>query len=197
MKRVKRKVKSLINVPNVLTLGRILAIPIFVILFYLPYPGMHFLATLVFLFAALTDWFDGYLARLLKQTTKFGAFLDPVADKLMITTALVLVVAEFGAAYLALPAAVIVGREIVISALREWMAEIGKRTSIAVTKITKVKTTLQMAALTFLLLYRPGNTELWRYLGIILIYIAAILTLWSMIMYLKTAWPDLTLTKDK
>lgn len=185
------------NVPNILTLARILSMVAFIIFFYLPIKWGHSIAAFIFSCAAITDWLDGYLARNLKQATKLGAFLDPVADKIMIAIALLLVVGEIGSGYVALPAAVIVSREIVISALREWMAEIGKRTSVAVSKVAKIKTTLQMFALILLLIYRPGGVIFWKILGMILLYVAAILTLWSMIMYLKTAWPDLTLAREK
>lgn len=182
------------NVPNLITLTRILLIPVFVLVFYLPFKGNHILAAVIFTVAALTDWLDGYLARSLKQMSKLGAFLDPVADKLIVAVALVLVVGEKGLPYLAIPAAVIVGREIVISALREWMAEVGKRASIAVSFIAKIKTSIQMVALIILLLYKPNlESSLWiGAAGYILLWIAAILTLWSMVLYLKTALPDLT-----
>ncbi len=180
------------NVPLLLTYMRIFLIPAIVIAFYIPDRFGHIVATILFALAALTDWFDGYLARNLNQTTKFGTFLDPVADKLVVSVALILIVAEIGKAYIVIPAAVIIGREIIISALREWMAEIGKKTSTAVCLIAKIKTTLQMFAVGSLLLYCPtfGNTFL--ILGVILLYFAVGLTLWSMYMYLKTAWPDLT-----
>lgn len=180
------------NIPNLLTLLRILLIPVLVLIFYLPFKGNHVLAAVIFLLAALTDWLDGYLARSLKQTSRLGAFLDPVADKLIVAVALVLVVGEQKLPFLAIPAAVIVGREIVISALREWMAEIGKRASVAVSVIGKFKTALQMLALAVLLLYKPGTYGWIGIMGYSLLYIAAILTLWSMVMYLKAAWNDLT-----
>jgi CDP-diacylglycerol--glycerol-3-phosphate 3-phosphatidyltransferase len=185
------------NFPNALTLLRILLIPAFIILFYLPWRWGHLCAASIFAFAAVTDWIDGYLARSLKQVTRFGTFLDPVADKLVIVTALVLVVGEFGKIYVTLPAAVIVGREIVVSALREWMAEMGKRTSVAVSMVAKFKTFLQMVALAFLLVFDQASSIWYRYLGMILLYIAAGLTLWSMIMYLKIALPDLTFPQEK
>lgn len=181
------------NIPIFLTLLRIIAIPFMVLCYYLPSPWGHFLAALIFSAAAFTDWLDGFLARNLKQNTRFGAFLDPVADKLIVATALVLISAEIGKAYLAIPAAIIVGREIVISGLREWMAEIGKRTSVAVTWVAKIKTVLQMVSLIFLLLYSPQHPNQLIYIaGVVSLYVAALMTLWSMIMYLKTAWPDLT-----
>lgn len=186
----------MLNIPNYLTFFRILAIPLIVIAFYLPWHLAHPLSSIIFILACLTDWLDGYLARNLSQTTQFGAFLDPVADKLMVVVVLVLVVSALPGPFLAVPAAIIVGREVVISALREWMAEIGKRTSVAVSLVGKAKTLIQMAALGFLLWYRPVpttfNTTIFV-IGSILLYLAAALTLWSMLMYLKAAWPDLTL----
>lgn len=181
------------NVPNNLTLLRIALIPVFVVVFYLPYPWVHVATTAIFGLAAVTDWLDGYLARRLRQTSVFGAFLDPVADKLMIAVALVLLVdvnpTGLHGAVLALPAAVIIGREIAISALREWMAEIGERAQVAVSAIGKVKTTAQMIAL-LLLLYREPVGEFPTVLvGLLAIYLAAALTLWSMVIYLRAAWP--------
>jgi CDP-diacylglycerol--glycerol-3-phosphate 3-phosphatidyltransferase len=185
------------TIPNLLTLFRLLLIPVVVVLYYLPFEWGHTSAAIVFICAAITDWLDGYLARNLKQTTKFGAFLDPVVDKLMVAVALVLVVGESKLPFLAIPAAIIVGREILVSALREWMAELGKRTSVAVSMVAKIKTVVQMLALVLLLLYTPQNNQLMQIIGSVLLYIAAALTLWSMIMYLKIAWPDLTLSPEK
>ncbi|EKE00736.1 MAG: CDP-diacylglycerol-glycerol-3-phosphate 3-phosphatidyltransferase [uncultured bacterium] len=179
------------NFPTLLTYFRIILIPAIMVAFYLPGSFGHLLAAIIFAIASLTDWLDGYLARNWNQTTKFGAFLDPVADKLIISIALVLIVAEMGSAYIAIPAAVIIGREIVISALREWMAEIGKKTSVAVSRVAKIKTTLQMFAVGSLLLHHPAYGVKFLILGTILLYLAAGMTLWSMYMYLKTAWPDL------
>jgi CDP-diacylglycerol--glycerol-3-phosphate 3-phosphatidyltransferase len=187
----------MINVPNLLTMLRLLLVPVIVIFYYLPVTWAHVAAAIIFAVAAATDWLDGYLARNLKQMTKFGAFLDPVADKLIVAVALVLVVGELRMPFLAIPAAIIVGREIVVSALREWMAELGKRTSMAVTMVAKVKTMAQMFALVLLILYRPGDPFLLQFFGSFLLYIAAVLTLWSMIMYLKIAWPDLTLSPEQ
>ncbi|HBC33568.1 MAG TPA: CDP-diacylglycerol--glycerol-3-phosphate 3-phosphatidyltransferase, partial [Marinobacter adhaerens] len=143
----------------------------------------------IFGLAAATDWLDGYLARKLDQSTPFGAFLDPVADKLMVAVALAVLIEEHSAILLTIPATVIIGREIVISALREWMAEIGSRASVAVSYIGKIKTTAQMAAIVGLLAFPPG--VLWANVALALLYIAAILTLWSMGLYLKAAWADL------
>jgi len=182
------------NIPNLLTFLRIFLIPAIVFTFYIPGKFGHMSATIIFACAALTDLIDGYLARNLNQLTKFGAFLDPVADKLIVSVALILIVAELGKAYIAIPALVIIGREIAISALREWMADIGKRTSVAVSYIAKIKTTLQMLAVGLLLLYCPicGYGDGFLIFGLILLYISAGMTLWSMYMYIKVAWPDLT-----
>jgi CDP-diacylglycerol--glycerol-3-phosphate 3-phosphatidyltransferase len=167
---------------------RIVLIPVMVLLFYLPFSGHLFAAAGVFTLAAITDWVDGYLARRLGQMTAFGAFLDPVADKLIVAVALVLLVERHNNLLFTLAACVIIGREIVVSALREWMAELGKRTSVAVSMIGKVKTTFQMLAIIVLLAVdaqRDGSEIL--ALGVLLLYIAAALTLWSMVQYLRAA----------
>ncbi|WP_166263657.1 CDP-diacylglycerol--glycerol-3-phosphate 3-phosphatidyltransferase [Marinobacter caseinilyticus] len=177
------------NLPNILTLSRIVMIPIFVVIFYLPYGWSYMVSAGIFGFAAATDWLDGYLARRLNQSTPFGAFLDPVADKLMVAVALTVLIEEHHNILLTLPATIIIGREIVISALREWMAEIGSRASVAVSYIGKIKTTAQMVAIVMLLSVPPG--EVWAFVGVVLLYIASVLTLWSMFLYLKAAWPDL------
>ncbi len=182
------------NIPNYLTLARILLIPIMVIFFYLPFDGNHFFAALTFAIAAITDWLDGLLARKLNQVSPLGTFLDPVADKVIVAVALVILVGEPHLRYITIPAAIIVGREIVISALREWMAEVGKRASVAVSVVGKFKTIVQMLALISLLLYSKDSSQFILILGYVLLYTAAILTLWSMFMYLKAAWPDLTLS---
>ncbi|WP_458524671.1 CDP-diacylglycerol--glycerol-3-phosphate 3-phosphatidyltransferase [Onishia taeanensis] len=178
------------NIPNILTLARIAFIPLLVVIFYLPYSWSMLLAAALFGLAAITDWLDGYLARRWDQSTPFGAFLDPVADKLMVAVALALLIERYDAAWLTLPALVIIGREIVISALREWMAEMGKRGTVAVSSIGKVKTTLQMIALLLLLGFTPGS--LIAQLGVATLYLAAALTLWSMQQYLRAAWPHLS-----
>lgn len=185
------------NIPNTLTLFRIALIPVFVLLFYLPYTWSFMASALVFAFAALTDWLDGYLARKLNQSTPFGAFLDPVADKLIVSIAIVLLVERFGLWWFTLPAIVIIGREILISALREWMAELGKRTSVAVSNIGKIKTSLQMLSILVLLAAAPDRSGVWVELGVAMMYGAAILTLWSMVAYLKAAWPEFELGKPK
>ncbi|PMR77029.1 CDP-diacylglycerol--glycerol-3-phosphate 3-phosphatidyltransferase [Billgrantia endophytica] len=178
------------NIPNILTLARIAFIPLLVVFFYLPFVWSMPLAAGLFALAAVTDWLDGYLARRWDQATPFGAFLDPVADKLMVVVALALLIERFDSMWLTLPALVIIGREIVISALREWMAEMGKRGSVAVSWLGKVKTTLQMIALLLLLAFVPG-TQL-AVVGVATLYVAAILTLWSMVLYLRSAWPHLS-----
>ena len=177
------------NLPNILTLSRIIMIPVFVVIFYLPVGWSYLVSAAIFGLVAATDWLDGYLARKLNQSTPFGAFLDPVADKLMVAVALAVLIEEHSAILLTIPATVIIGREIVISALREWMAEIGSRASVAVSYIGKIKTTAQMAAIVGLLAFPPG--VLWANVALALLYIAAILTLWSMGLYLKAAWSDL------
>lgn len=176
---------------NQLTLFRIVLIPLLVLVFLLPVWWSFPLSSALFGVAALTDWLDGYVARRYEQSTPFGAFLDPVADKLMVAVALVLLVGEHASAWMTVPAAVIIGREIVISALREWMAELGKRASVAVSYIGKVKTTFQMIAILILLFFDPTQYPMWTLLGYITLYVAALLTLWSMVMYMKAAWPVL------
>lgn len=178
-----------INIPNTLTILRILLIPVLVIVFYVPFDNHLLVAAGIFAAAAVTDWFDGYLARRLGQMTAFGAFLDPVADKLMVAIALVLLVERHDTLLFTLAACVIIGREIVISALREWMAELGKRTSVAVSYIGKVKTAFQMVAITGLLAIDPATDENWLLaLCYLVLYAAAVLTLWSMVVYLRAAW---------
>jgi CDP-diacylglycerol--glycerol-3-phosphate 3-phosphatidyltransferase len=180
---------SFLNLPNILTLLRIVLIPIFVLVYYLPLPWHNVLTTLIFGLAAITDWFDGYLARRYNQTTPFGAFLDPVADKLIVATVLVLMVQHYADPYIAIAAAIIIGREITISALREWMAELGQRAAVAVSAVGKIKTTMQMIAL-FMLLYEQPLFGLPIYeMGYIALFLAAVLTLWSMFIYLRAALP--------
>lgn len=173
-----------LNFPTFLTLFRVVLIPFFIIAFYLPVEWAPFAATAIFFVASITDWFDGYLARKWKQTTRFGAFLDPVADKVIVAAALVLIVEYYHAFWITLPAIVMIAREIIISALREWMAEIGSRATVAVSWVGKVKTTAQMLALGGLLWRQAPWMEI---AGFVLLYIAAILTIWSMLQYLKAA----------
>ena len=179
------------NIPNVLTLLRIVLIPVFVLLFYLPVEWARFGCALVFAVAAVTDWFDGYLARRWGQVSPFGAFLDPVADKLMVAVALLLLVQADPTPALAIPAAVIIGREITISALREWMAELGARAEVAVSVIGKIKTAVQMVAILLLIYETPVAGIPVFTVGFVLLYVAAALTLWSMVLYLRAAWPSL------
>lgn len=181
----------ILSLPNWMTATRIMLIPIFVLAFYLPFSFSHTFAAVIFALACFTDWLDGYLARKLEQSSSFGAFLDPVADKLLVSTSLLLLLGERELLYITLPAIIIVGREIVISALREWMAEIGQRVSVAVSYIGKVKTIIQMLAIFLLVAYSPFSSW-WGVTGIILLYVAAGLTIWSMVVYLMIAWPELT-----
>ena len=180
------------NVPNILTLLRIILIPVLVLVFFFSGQWSYQLSAAVFGLAALTDWLDGYLARRLRQLSPFGAFLDPVADKLMVAVALVLLVQDNPDYKYAIPAAIIIGREIAISALREWMAELGERTRVAVSIIGKIKTTLQMVAILLLLYKVPLGPLPTHLVGTVLLYIAALLTLWSMVVYLRAAWPLLS-----
>ncbi|MEQ8290047.1 MAG: CDP-diacylglycerol--glycerol-3-phosphate 3-phosphatidyltransferase [Gammaproteobacteria bacterium] len=179
------------NIPNTLTLLRIVLIPVFVLVFYLPIGWSNEVACIIFVVAAVTDIFDGYLARRLNQLSKLGAFLDPVADKLMVAVALVLIVERQPNIVLALPAAVIICREITVSALREWMAEIGARSKVAVSLLGKVKTISQMVALGFLIFHESVLGLPVYGIGLVLLYVAAILTLISMFQYLRIAWPEL------
>ncbi|MFB6348329.1 CDP-diacylglycerol--glycerol-3-phosphate 3-phosphatidyltransferase [Moraxella sp. ZJ142] len=203
---------SVFNLPNNLTIARIAMIPLFVAIAYWP-PALgigvaaipnnaiarlgmldysdsmlrHLLLTLVFILAAITDWLDGYLARRMNMTSAFGRFLDPVADKLMVAVALIILVQWHPNIVMATSAMVIISREIAVSALREWMAELGARTSVAVSYVGKLKTAFQMIAITVLLL----NWQSLEMVGYVLMVIAVILTLWSMMIYLKAAWPYL------
>lgn len=170
---------------------RILLVPVFVGVFYLPVPWANVACTTLFAIAALTDLLDGYLARRLKQISAFGAFLDPVADKLMVAAALVLLVQAIPTPGVAIAAVIIIGREITISALREWMAQLGNRTTVAVSMVGKLKTTAQMAALLLLLYREPLGGFPTLAAGLGLLFIAAALTLWSMFHYLFAAWPIL------
>lgn len=179
-----------VNLPNFLTLLRIMLIPVFVLVYYQAGAWSYWITTGIFVFACLTDWLDGYLARRLHQESRFGAFLDPVADKLIVVVALVLLVQSYGVALLSIPAVIIISREIIISALRELMAQHGRGAKVAVAYIGKIKTTLQMTAIGVLLSQphilnwsNPIST-----LGFVLLYISVILTLWSMLIYLHASW---------
>lgn len=182
------------NLPILLTWLRIVAIPLMIAVYFLPasWAGSHerdLIATLIFIAAAITDWADGYLARKLDQTSAFGAFLDPVADKLMVAAALIVLV-QLGRAD-AIVATIIIGREITISALREWMAKIGASKNVAVSMLGKIKTAAQMLAIPALLYSAPFFGLDLRQIGNWLIWIAALLTLWSMGYYLRMAWPEI------
>jgi CDP-diacylglycerol--glycerol-3-phosphate 3-phosphatidyltransferase/cardiolipin synthase len=180
------------NLPNTLTWIRIALIPLFVIVFYLPVPWARPASAIIFSLAGITDWLDGYYARKLGLTSSFGAFLDPVADKLMVAVALVLLVQQDTRITVTLAAAVIIGREITISALREWMAELGRRSHVAVSQIGKYKTIAQITAL-IMMLYHEDLFFIPMYeAGYVFLLLAAVLTLWSMARYLVAAWPVLT-----
>ena len=180
------------NLPNTLTWLRILMIPAIIILFYvLPYPWADPAACAAFALAGITDSLDGYYARKLGQTSRLGAFLDPVADKLIVAAALILIVSRDPRWFLVIASIVIIGREIAVSALREWMAEIGARGKIKVSLLGKYKTIMQIVGLSFLL-FRQSlfGIPIYKF-GIILTAVAVVLTLWSMIAYLRLAWPEL------
>jgi len=177
------------TIPNLLTFFRIIAIPLIVVIYYLPFPWAGQASGIVFGLAAVTDWFDGYLARRLNQTSKFGAFLDPVADKLIVSTALVVLVQNDPTVVLMAVAAIIIGREITVSALREWMSEAGARSRVKVTFFAKWKTTVQMFGIGFMLYQEPSFGLPIYEIGGALLIAAAGLTLWSMVDYLRSAWP--------
>ena len=179
------------NLPNILTLSRIIMIPLMVFCFYFwSADNAHYIAGWVFMIASFTDFADGYLARKLNQSTPLGAFLDPVADKLSVVIALALLIEHYATILLTLPAIIIIGREVVISALREWMAELGQRAEVAVSSIGKVKTFLQMSSITMVMGFAEDH---WMgILGMVGLYAAAALTIWSMVEYLRAAWPQLT-----
>ena len=184
------------NLPNILTLLRIALIPVFMIVYYTSWEWNNLAAAAIFGLAAATDWVDGYVARKYNLITAFGAFLDPVADKLIVVAAMVMLLEVHATPWFSLPAIVIIGREIVISALREWMAEMGYRGTVAVATIGKVKTWVQMVAIALLLAAKPEQ-EFLTSLGFVSIYVAAALTLWSMVHYLRAAWPQLSAGEDK
>lgn len=178
-----------ITIPTAVTLFRIGLIPLFVIVFYLPYPWADLAAAAIFAFASVTDWVDGYLARVLKQESSFGAFLDPVADKLMVVVAIVLIVERHPSIYVAIPSVIIVAREVSVSALREWMAELGSRAAVQVSFIGKAKTTTQLISL-LLMIYSEPYFDLPTFqIGLAGYYLAAFFTVVSMAQYLKAAWP--------
>lgn len=186
------------TIPNQITFFRILLIPVFLVVFYLPVSWHHFGAAFVFFLASISDALDGYLARRLKQSTAFGAFIDPVADKLMVAVALVLIVQDYQSIWITIPAFLMVGREIFISAIREFMSSHGQRDAVAVSNLGKLKTAAQMLALIGLI-WRPDYDvplilfnfpmEWFMNLAYALYFIATILTVWSMTQYFLIAWP--------
>jgi len=181
-----------ITLPTAITLFRIALIPLFVVVFYLPFNWSNFAAAAIFGFASLTDWIDGYLARALKQESSFGAFLDPVADKLMVVVAIILLVEAHPSINVAIPSIIIVAREISISALREWMAELGSRNTVQVSWVGKAKTATQLVSLLLMIYAEPFAGLPIFDIGLAIYYLAASLTLFSMIVYLRAAWPIIT-----
>ncbi|ACQ68152.1 CDP-diacylglycerol--glycerol-3-phosphate 3-phosphatidyltransferase [Candidatus Williamhamiltonella defendens] len=176
-----------INIPTWLTILRLAFIPFFIVAFYLPFSWAPLTCAMIFVLAAATDWFDGFLASRWKQTTRFGAFLDPVADKIIVAIALILISERYHVWWVTLPAATMISREIIVSALREWMAELGKHNSIVVSKLAKLKTTVQMISLIGLL-WSPGyNVEM---ISMILLYVATVLSFSSMFRYFNAVWKN-------
>jgi len=183
--------RNAMNLPNILTMSRIVMIPVFVVIFYLPVQWSYMVSAAIFTLAAVTDWLDGYLARKLEQTSPFGAFIDPVADKLIVVVALVMILFKSPEWYVLIPVILIIAREITISALREWMAELGQRAAVKVSALGKWKTTFQMIAISCLIFYKPLFGLPIFEVGIVLLYLAAWLTLQSMWNYLRAALPML------
>ncbi|MBV1911220.1 MAG: CDP-diacylglycerol--glycerol-3-phosphate 3-phosphatidyltransferase [Kangiellaceae bacterium] len=192
------------NIANLLTSFRILCIPLLVFFFYLPVTWGQTTAAIIFAIVGWTDWFDGWVARTFDMQSKLGEFLDPVADKLMVAASLVLLVEQHATFWIAVPALVIISREITVSALREWMSEHGERSAVKVVNIAKLKTLMQLSAIFFLLL--AGKEESitsvfehsWLYIvGYIFLYVAVGLTLWSMMIYLQATWPSLNSAQHK
>ncbi len=182
--------KFLSFIPNSLSILRIAFIPLFV-LFYITSGSLHWVAGMLFALACFTDWLDGLVARKFGVTSKFGAFIDPVADKLVVVSALVVLIGSYGSLWLTLPGIVIVGRELLIASLREWMAEVQARSQISVNLIAKVKTAIQMVAIVILLANPPILNKPWTIIGLVLVYIATAFTLWSMVIHLRAAWGKL------
>lgn len=176
------------NWANMVTCSRIALIPVVMLLYTSDFPWHHLWATAVFGLASFTDWLDGYLARRLNQASEFGAFLDPVADKLLVALILVLLVERYSSIWFVIPVALIIGREILISALREWMASRSQRDVVAVAFAGKLKTTVQMIAILILLFSDPDGFALFWISGYVFIYVAAVLSLYSMIQYFAAAW---------
>ncbi len=179
------------NLPNLLTLVRIALVPVLVVTFLLPWKWSYLLGAGVFALASITDWLDGYLARRWQQTSQFGAFLDPVADKLIVVSALVMLVGAHANVWMSVAAVVIVGREVAISALREWMADMQRKGLVAVSWVGKAKTAVQMVAILVLLAHPADFSLALVWVGYGLLYVATVLTLWSMVAYLRAAWPTL------
>ena len=180
-----------LTIPNLLTSFRIVAIPLVVLIYYLPADWAGQAAGVLFGLAAITDWFDGFLARKLDQTSRFGEFLDPIADKLLVSTSLIVLLHNDPTWYLALFVAIIIGREIAVSALREWMSQLGSSAAVKVTYFAKWKTTLQMFGIGFMLYQTPSFGIPVYPIGQILLAAAAGLTLWSMVEYVKASWPTI------
>ena len=176
--------------PNMLSIYRIALVPVFVVLYLLINDNL-WIAGVIFAIASLTDWLDGFLARRFGVSTTFGAFLDPVADKLAVIAALVVLIGAFGSWLVTLPGLVIIGRELLISSLREWMAEMNVRAKVAVNNLAKIKTLLQMVAIFILLSNHPELSRPWVIIGILLIYVATLFTLWSFFVHFKAAWPTI------
>jgi CDP-diacylglycerol--glycerol-3-phosphate 3-phosphatidyltransferase len=179
------------NIANIVTISRVLLVPVIVLVYYSGVPGSHLISALLFTIASLSDWLDGYLARKLNQSSAFGAFLDPVADKLLVVMALVLLTASYPSPWFVIPTAIIIAREVFVSALREWMASRNLRDMVAVGYIGKVKTTVQMIAIIVLLAFIPAWPVWIVQVGYLLLYVSAALSLWSMAVYLKKALPVL------
>lgn len=183
------------TIPNIITLVRVILIPVFVMVYYIDWKWAHQAAAFIFWMAAITDWIDGYLARKLEQTSAFGAFLDPVADKLIVAAALLMITDAYATPWITVPAILLMSREIYVSALREWMGQHGKSDSVKVSFMGKAKTMAQMLALIGLLSemeYFMGFPIYWVSLGYALLYFAAFLSVWSMLTYTFAAWKDLT-----
>ena len=181
-----------LNIPTLLTLGRVAVIPVLLVLFCVDWAPARHLAAALFVAASITDWLDGWLARRLNQTSAFGAFLDPVADKLLVAVALVMLVHSDPSWTMSALAAIIIGREITISALREWLAELGQRRRVAVSWVGKFKTAFQLTSISLLLWDTPIGPLPVQRIGFALLCAAAALTLWSMFLYLRAAWPVLS-----
>lgn len=186
------------TLPNLITMFRVVLIPVFVIVYFLDWRWAHEAAAFIFWLAAITDWFDGYLARKLKQSSAFGAFLDPVADKLIVATALIMITHTYQTLWITMPAIILLSREVYVSSLREWMGQMGLSSNVKVSFIGKCKTTAQMLALIGLLSgmeYFLDFRIFWVSLGYILLYAATILSLWSMWVYTAAAVPALKRAK--